>query len=353
MPDTIDTERAKAFAKKMLGIYTGDVLTTFIDIGYETGLLEVAAKGPGTSEELARRAGLDERYVREWLAGMTTGGVFTYDPASRTYTLPVEHALYLTGGGARNLAPMSRGLNQIGKLLPRLLECFRHGGGIPYAEFRPDFTALMDDMWRRIYDEHLLTGFLPAAPGLPERLQAGIRVADVGCGTGHAINLMAKVYPNSDFFGYDIAKDAIEWATEEARALGLTNARFEVLDVAQLPAETTFDLITTFDSIHDQADPAGVLRCVSAALAPGGTYLMIEPRFSSHLEGNLGNPFATLYYGFSVTHCMTVSLAEAGAGLGTVWGEQTARRMLAEVGFTRVEVVDSPRPPTGIYVCRK
>ncbi len=353
MPATIDRERAKQFAGRMLNIYTGAVLTRLVDLGYETGLFEAAAGAPGTSREIAERAGLNERYVREWLAALSAGGVFTYDAAAGTYALPPEHALYLTGGGARNLAPLARGLNLIGKRLPRLVDCFRQGGGISYAEFRPDFTQLMDDIWRRIYDEHLLTGFLPAAPGLLDRLKTGIRVADVGCGTGHAVNLMAREYPSSTFAGYDLGEDAIEWAKGEAREMGLTNARFEVLDVSRLPAEPKFDLITTFDSIHDQADPAGVLTRVSEALAPTGTYLMIEPRFSSRLEDNLANPFAAMYYGISVMHCMTVSLAEGGAGLGTVWGEQTARRMLGEAGFTRVDAIDSPRPPTGIYVCRK
>jgi SAM-dependent methyltransferase len=247
---------------------------------------------------------------------------------------------------------MSQMLNVFGRNLPQLVECFRFGGGIPYSEFR-GFARSMEDVWRRIYDQHLISGFLPAAVGLPERLQAGVRVADIGCGAGHAVNVMAREYPRSTFTGFDISAEAVERAAAEARDMGLTNAHFEVLDVAQLPAAPQFDLIVAFDAIHDQVAPATVLQRVSDALAPEGVFLMIDFKFSSHVEENVGNPFAPLYYGISVMHCMTVSLAEGGAGLGTMWGIQTARRMLNEAGFTQVEVVDSPRPQNCIYVCRK
>jgi SAM-dependent methyltransferase len=241
----------------------------------------------------------------------------------------------------------------LAKRLAAVTECFRAGGGVPYSEFRPDFTDYQDASWRLLYDGLLIKGFLPVAKGLPERLTAGIRVADLGCGTGHAINLMAREYPRSDFVGYDIAGDAIERARAEAQAMGLPNARFEVRDVTGLPRATTFDLVTSFDSIHDQRDPAAVLRSAAAALAPGGVYLVVEPRASSKLEEDVDNPFAPWMYGFSVLHCMTVSLAEGGAGLGTAWGEQTARRFLTEAGFTSVDAVDAPGPQNTIYICRR
>jgi len=352
MPQQVDPDRTKQFAGKLLGLYTGCALTTLIDIGHQTGLFDVGAKRPGTSRELAARAGLHERYVREWLGAMTTSGIFTYDPVSRTYSLPPEHAALLCGDTAKNLAPMSQMLNVFGRNLPQLVQCFREGGGIPYTEFR-GFAHSMADVWRRIYDEHLIKGFLPAAPGLPERLQAGIAVADIGCGAGHAVNVMAREYPHSRFVGFDIAVEAIERAAAEALDMGLPNARFGLLDVSQLPPDPPFDLIVAFDAIHDQVAPATVLQRVSDALAPDCIFLMIDFKFSSHVEDNIGNSFAPLYYGISVMHCLTVSLAEGGAGLGTVWGIQLARRMLHEAGFRSVEVVDSPRPQNCIYVCRK
>ena len=353
MEQAPDRKRVQEFARKLFGHYTSGMLTMMVDIGHRTGLFEAAAKGAGTSQQIADRAGLNERYVREWLGAMATGGIMEYDPASRTFVLPPEHAVCLTGTSSRNLAANSQGLAMLAKRLAAVTTCFRNGGGVSYSEFRPDFTEFMDASWRLLYDGLLIKGFLPAAKGLPERLAAGIRVADLGCGTGHAINLMAKEYPSSDFVGYDIASDAIERAHAEARAMALPNARFEVRDVTRLPAQPTFDLITSFDAIHDQRDPAAVLRSAATALAPDGIYLVVEPRASSNLEENVGNPFGPWMYGVSVLHCMTVSLAEGGAGLGTAWGEQTARRFLAEAGFTSVEAVDAPGPQNTIYICRR
>jgi SAM-dependent methyltransferase len=353
MDQTPDRKRVQEFARKLFGHYTSGMLTMMVDIGYRTGLFEAAAKGPGTSQQIADRAGLNERYVREWLGAMATGGIMEYDAGSRTFALPPEHAVCLTGTSSRNLAANSQGLAMLGKRLAAVTACFRSGGGVPYSEFRPDFTEFMDASWRLLYDGLLIKGFLPVAKGLPERLAAGIRVADLGCGTGHAINLMAKEYPRSEFVGYDIAADAIDRARAEAQAMALANARFEIRDVTRLATEPTFDLITSFDAIHDQRDPVTVLRSAAAALAADGIYFVVEPRASSNLEENIGNPFAPWTYGVSVLHCMTVSLAEAGAGLGTAWGEQTTRRFLDEAGFTSIEAVDAPGPQNTIYICRR
>lgn len=353
MEQTPDRKRVQEFARKLFGHYTSGMVTLMVDIGHKTGLFEAVAKGAGTSQRIAERAGLDERYVREWLGAMATSGIMHYDPTSRTFLLPPEHAVVLTGTSSRNLAANSQALAMLAKRLGKVAECFKRGGGVPYADFRPDFTEYMDASWRLLYDGLLIKGFLPLARGLPERLAAGIRVADFGCGTGHAINLMAREYPRSDFVGHDIAKDAIARARDEAQAMGLSNARFEVADVTRLPSDAKFDLVTSFDAVHDQRDPAAVLRSAAAALAPDGTYFMVEPKASSNLEENLGNPFAPWIYGISVLHCMTVSMAEGGTGLGTAWGEQTARRFLAEAGFRSVEVVDAPGPQNSIYICRR
>lgn len=353
MAELPDRKRVQEFARKLFGFYTSGVLTLMIDLGHRTGLFEMLAKGPGTSTEIADRAGLTERYVREWLGAMTTGGVVEYDPASRRYTLPSEHAACLTGTSSRNLGAGSQVLPLLAKHVGAVARCFREGGGVSYAEFRPDFTAYQDAAWRLLYDGLLVKSWLPLAPPVPERLTTGIRVVDIGCGTGHAVNLMAHAYPASSFVGYDLSAEAIERARAEARTMGLANARFEVLDATKLPSEPKFDLITTFDAIHDQRDPTNALARIAAALAPDGVYLMMEPRASSNLEENVGNPFAPYLYGVSVLHCMTVSLAEGGAGLGTAWGEQIARRMLAAAGFGSVTVVEAPGPQNNLYVCRR
>jgi SAM-dependent methyltransferase len=352
MAGELDSKRVQQFARTLFGHYTSGILTLMVDIGHKNGLFEALAAGPTTSRQLAERAQRDERYVREWLGAVVTGGLVDYEPATETFALPPEHAACLTGPSSRNLAGNSQVLAMLARRLGRVAECFRKGGGVSYAEFRPDFTEYQDVSWRLLYDGLLIKGFLPAARGLPERLAAGISVADIGCGTGHAVNLMARAYPASTFVGYDLGEDAIARARAEAREYGLGNARFEVLDVTRLPAEPRFDLITSFDAIHDQRDPATTLRRIAGALAGHGLYLMLEPRAATRLEGNLGNPFAPYIYGISVLHCMTVSLAEGGTGLGTAWGEEKARAMLAEAGFTSVEVVQAPGPQNTIYLCR-
>jgi len=342
----------KQFGGKLLNIYTGGVLTKLIDIGYQVGLFEASKGGAATSEELSQRAGLNERYVREWLGAMSTSGIYSYDAESGRYTLPEEHAALLTGDGAQNLCPLSQMINHLGSLLPKHVACFRAGGGIPYSAYRPVFTQCMDDVWRRIYDQQLVSGFIDVVEGLTGRLQQGVKVLDVGCGTGHAMNILAREFPRSHFYGYDIAEDAIEGARAEAKEMGLGNTTYEVVDVTNLPSELNFDLITAFDAIHDQRSPETVLRGINRALAPDGTFLMIEFKFSSRVEDNVKNPFAPLYYGISLMHCMPVSLSVGGKGLGAVWGEQTARQFLADAGFQTVEVLDTPRPQNCIYLCR-
>jgi 2-polyprenyl-3-methyl-5-hydroxy-6-metoxy-1,4-benzoquinol methylase len=345
-------EQIKQFAGKILNIYTGSILTKLIDIGYQTGLFEVSTDGPATSDELSKRAGLQERYVREWLGAMVTSDIYRYDPELKQYELPKEHAVLLTGETAQNQCPNSRLINHFGRHLPKLIECFKVGGGVPYSEFRPEFTDCMDDSWRRIFDDHLVSGFIGAVEGISEALENGIRVLDIGCGTGHATNLLAQEYPNSTFTGYDIAEDAIAIANTEAKEMRLTNSSFNVVDVTNLANESKFDLITAFDAIHDQREPATVLKSVCGALVPNGTFLMIEFKFNSDVHENKGNPFAPLYYGISLMHCTTVSLASGGPGLGAVWGAQTANHMLAEAGFGDVKIIDAPRPQNSIFVCR-
>lgn len=183
-------------------------------------------------------------------------------------------------------------------------------------------------------------------------MKTGIRVLDIGCGTGHALNLLAGEYPRSTFVGYDLAEDAIRLAQDEAQGLGLANATFTMMDAAQFPARPPFDLILAFDTIHDLPTPEAVLNRIREALSADGAFLMIAFKFNSTVDGNIGNPFAPFYYGVSLLHCTPVSLANGGLGLGAVWGEQTARRMLSAAGFSRITVTDSPRPQNYIFLCR-
>ena len=344
---SLDMGLVERFAGQVFGYYTGGMIAYMIDIGHRTGLFEAAAQGPGTSAELAERAGLHERYVREWLGSMAVSGIVSYDPATATFTLPAEHAACLTGPGSRNLARFSQLGTHVGTHVGAVAECFRAGGGVPYDAFRPEFTGVMDAPNRNTFDEHLVTDFLPLVPGLTQRLREGGRVADVGCGTGHALVVLAREFPASTFTGYDLAADAIECARKEAADAGLTNVRFERQDVAALGPGEPFDAVISFDTVHDLPDPAGFLSAVHRSLAPGGHYLMMEPKASSNLEDNIGHPMAPLLYAVSTLHCLTVSLAERGAGLGTAFGEQKAIELLTDAGFTGITVTPAPGDPLG------
>ena len=335
----LDEARAEAFAERMLNGLNAASVTLMTSVGHRTGLFDrLAELAPSTSQEIADAAGLDERYVREWLGAMVTGRVVDYDPKARTYTLPAEHAASLTrSAGPENIAAIAPYFPLMGSVESEVIECFRHGGGVPYSAY-PGLQEQLDNESRPIFDATLIDKTLPVVPGLVERLEAGIDVADVGCGSGHAINLMAQAFPMSRIVGYDFSDDGVERGRQEAAAMSLRNARFEAKDVANLDVPDRFDLITAFDTIHDQAQPRKVLREIADALRPGGTFLMVDIAASSDVEDNIDHPLGPTLYTFSTLHCMTVSLALDGEGLGTAWGEQKARELLAEAAFDEVAV---------------
>src|SRR5881296_1361965 len=255
MPETdLDRAKAKAFTQLMVRHLEGAAVTVMLEVGRRVGLFEAMAKmSAATSGEIAERTGLSERYVREWLAAMVCGGIVEYAVAERTYRLPREHAAALTGTSTRNLTSMVEMFPLMNRVVPDVAEAFRTGGGVPYSAFQPDFTGLMDRRSRPRYDELLFSAYLGKPNGLVPRLEAGIRVADVGCGSGHCVTLMARRFPKSTFVGYDISEAGI--ASARGAAAGVGNASFVVQDVAKLETRIPFDLITAFDAIHDQADP--------------------------------------------------------------------------------------------------
>jgi 2-polyprenyl-3-methyl-5-hydroxy-6-metoxy-1,4-benzoquinol methylase len=314
----------------------------------------LASMPPSSSSAIADAAGLNERYVREWLGGMVAGRVIDYDAAAGTYVLPPNHAAVLTrAAGPDNLARVAQFIPMLGEVEQKIIGRFRDGGGLSYAEY-PRFHSLMAEMSGEVFDAALVDMTLPMAEGLPDRLRAGVDVADFGCGSGHAINVMAKAFPASRFTGIDFSEEGVATATAEAERLGLTNARFERHDVADMDIVEAYDVITAFDAIHDQAQPAAVLRNIFRALRPGGVFLMVDIKASSQLEDNVGVPLAAYIYAVSTMHCMSVSLAFDGAGLGTAWGWQLATSMLQESGFTDVDVRELETDPINYYyVARK
>ncbi|MFD0548044.1 class I SAM-dependent methyltransferase [Streptomyces rectiviolaceus] len=321
----------------MVQVLNDACLGHLCSLGHRARLFDtMAGLPPSTSDQIAVTTGLDERYVREWLGGMTVGGIVEYTPEDGTYRLPPEHAASLTrAAGPDNLASFMQDLALIGIVEDEVFQAFREGGGVPYSSY-PRFQELQAEETARVYDAALIDAVIPLAPGLTERLREGIDSLDIGTGQGHAVNLLAKAFPNSRFRGVDISETGIAAARREAEGLGLQNVRFDVSDTAEVSGD--YDLITAFDVIHDLARPAQVLASVAAALRDNGTFLMGDIDASSKLEENLDHPLGPALYTFSVFYCMTVSLGEGGAGLGTVWGRQTAQRMLAEVGFDDVTV---------------
>lgn len=345
---TFDQQRAEAFAGQLMTVLDHASLALLTCVGHRTGLFDAMADaGPGTSTEVARAAALDERYVREWLGGMVVGGIVDYDPEHRTYTLPPEHAAFTTSqAGPDNLAFFAQYLALMGAIEPEIVRVFREGGGVPYSSY-PTFQQVQRDETARVYDVALVDGILTLVPGLADRLREGISVVDVGTGAGHAVNVMARAFPRSSFLGVDISEEGIALARAEAATSGLDNARFEQRDAAELDGR--FDLVTAFDTVHDQARPTQLLSAIADAVAPGGVFLMGDIAFSSRLEDNIGNPLASTIFAISVFHCLTVSLAYGGEGLGTAWGEQRAREMLAAAGFDDVTTAQIEGDPLNLY----
>ncbi|OBJ62325.1 methyltransferase [Mycobacterium sp. 1423905.2] len=349
------TETTEAFAERIVATIDGASLALLLSIGHQTGLLDtLAGLPPSTSEEIAQAAGLNERYVREWLGGMTTGLVVDYDATAGTYRLPEHRARVLTrAAGPDNLAVVTQFLPLLGEVEQKIIGCFRTGGGLPYSEY-PRFHTLMAEESGAVFDASLIDVVLPLVDGLPERLRAGADVADFGCGSGHAINVMAQAFPASRFTGIDFSEAAIATGRDEAVRLGLGNATFEAHNLAQLDKDCAYDVITVFDAIHDQAQPAQVLQNIYRALRPGGVLLMADIKASSRLEENVDRPMSTYLYTTSLMHCMTVSLALDGAGLGTAWGWQLAKSMLADAGFDDVVIAEIETDPiNNYYIARK
>ena len=334
-----DKAKAESFAGYTVGLLNSGFLTLMISIGHKTGLFDaMATLRPSTSEQIARKAKLNERYVREWLGSMVTGKIVEYDSKNGTYKLPAEHAAAITrSAGIKNLASTMQFLSLCGEVEEQVVECFRKGGGVPYSAY-PRFTELMSEGSSKVQDARLIDTILPLVDGLVDQLRKGISVLDIGCGSGHAINLMAKAFPNSRFTGYDFSRKAIAAAKTEAKRLKLSNARFAAKDAATLNEPKKYELITAFDAIHDQARPTKVLKAISKALRPEGVFLLVDVAASSNLHENLQHPLGPFLYSVSTMHCMTVSLAYGGEGLGTAWGEQLAKQKLIEAGFKSIEI---------------
>lgn len=350
MNANFDADRAEAFGERMVGILNGAALALMTSIGHRTGLFDVMSRLPAsTSHAIAGEAGLDERYVREWLGAMVTGGIVEHDSAGSTYVLPAEHAACLTREARpNNLATTFQWIPVLADVEDEIIACFERGGGVPYSAYER-FHAVMAEESDQTVVAVLVDEILPSVPGLVADLERGIDVLDVGCGSGRALNLMAATWPRSHFTGYDLSPEGVAAGKSLAAERGLSNIHFELRDVSELEVSDSFDLVTAFDAIHDQARPGAVLAGIARALRAEGLFLMQDIAGTSHVHRDVGHPMAPFLYTISCMHCMTVSLSADGAGLGAMWGADAARRMLAEAGFGQVEVKSLPHDVMNFY----
>jgi SAM-dependent methyltransferase len=344
-------ERSPAFTEELVRILNGGALALMLSLGHRSGLLDALDRlGWASSGAIAEEAGVQERYVREWLGALVTGGIVAYDPARGAYRLPPEHAALLTRRARPgNLASAAQWIPLLGALEDEILACFERGGGVPPASFARFQEVMAEESDQRVVAA-LREAILPAAPGALEALERGSDVLDLGCGSGRALVHLAAAFPRSRFTGHDLCAEGVAAARAEAARRGLANVRFAVRDAADLDAAGAFDLVLAFAALHHQARPEAVLRAVARALRPGGTFLVQEVRGSGHLERDAHIPLAPLLYTVSCLHCLPVSLAAGGAGLGALWGAEAALRMLETAGFAKVEVKTLPHDPIHHYL---
>lgn len=351
---TINPAKMEAFLHKVIGDTSGLTTTILAAMGDRLGLFkDLAANGPATSEELAARTGTVERYTREWLGGMATAGYVDYDPLTKRFTLPAEHAPILAqeggpfflGGTHHMLLGMIGPVNTV-------IEAFKKGGGVPQAAYDENLLAGMERSTGTAFENNLVPNWIPLMPEVQAKLERGALVADIGCGGGLALIKLAQAYPNSRFVGYDLFERVVERARENAEKAGVADRiRFEARDCSKgLPEQ--YDIIATFDVIHDSPDPIGILQTVRQAIKPDGIYICLEINCSDNLE-DMAGPMGAILHGFSMFYCMTTSLAYGGAGLGTVGvPESKLSELTASTGFSSVKRVVFDHPFAAVYEVR-
>jgi SAM-dependent methyltransferase len=348
---------SESFDERLVAAFNEAGMLLMVSVGHRTGLFEAMRDGRQvTAAELAALAGgLEERYVREWLGALVASRVVELEPGTQRYHLPVEHALWLASGGPANLAVFAQYVPVLGAVEDDIVECFQRGGGVAYARYARFHEVMAEDSAQTVLAA-LFDAILPLAPELPARLESGIAVMDAGCGRGRALLAMAERYPASRFVGYDLSQQAIDWAREAATGAGLANIEFVQRDLSDFAAsaeQASFDLVTTFDAIHDQADPLSLLTGIRRSLKPNGVYLAQDIRSSGNHHDDRDHPLGAFLYAVSCMHCTPVSLAQGGQGLGAMWGRPLAAGYLARAGFDHVERHELEHDiQNDFYICR-
>jgi SAM-dependent methyltransferase len=347
---SIDRKAAERFSERTIQIINDAGLALMMSIGHRTGLFDAMSHLPAApAETISAAAQLNERYVREWLGAMVTGGIVEHDPRAGTFRLPPEHAASLTRAAApNNVAVTTQWIAVLGGAEDAVVEAFRHGRGVPYSIYGR-FHGVMAEESQQTVVEGLHEHILPLVDGLVDRLVKGIDVLDIACGSGRAAIALAEAFPKSRFNGIDMSTQAIAAGRGEVSNKRLRNVNLVVGDAAELPLDSGYHLITAFDAIHDQARPQRVLERIHAALRPGGVFLMQDIAGHTSLADNMDNPLAPFNYTVSCMHCMSVSLAAGGPGLGAMWGREKALEMLGAAGFAGVRVETLPHDPLNFY----
>jgi ubiquinone/menaquinone biosynthesis C-methylase UbiE len=345
------TAGADVYAGRVARTLNGGFITMMISLGHRTGLFDVmAALPPATSHEIASAAGLTERYVREWLAALTSAHIVEYDARTAAFFLPIEYASVLArGAGSDSLAPAAQLLSLLASVEDLVVAGFHGGGGVVPEAYERLSEALSAGK-RQLIDESYVDALLQLMPGMRSRLTNGATVLDVGCGDGAVINVLARAFPRSKFRGYDIARAAIQRACEQRDEAGVTNLEFILGDAVRIDEPRAYDLVLALETLHELSFPAVALRNIASSLTRDGVFLMQEAAASSHLARNVEHPFAPMLYALSCMHAVPVALGdERGEALGRMWGQERAGRMLGEAGFRNVRFETLSVDPLSYY----
>ena len=338
------------FPNYLTDVMNKSSLAIMLSIGHRTKLFDVLSTlPPSTIKEIASKSNLNARYVKEWLGAMVTARIIDFDSNSDKFSLPKEKSVYLTReNNIYNFAASMQWIPILSQVEDEIIECFAKGGGVPYSAYKRFHEVMAEESYQTVV-AGLVDHILPLVPNLIAELKSGIKVLDIGCGKGMAINLMAKHFPKSTFYGYDLSEEAIDSAMKEGRDMNNSNVFFKVHDILDLKAKDKFNLITAFDAIHDQPKPDLVLQNIYQSLSHKGVFLMQDILASTPLKDNISHHLGTFLYTISCMHCMTVSLSQNGAGLGAMWGKEKAVSMLKEAGFDNIEVKTLPHDFQNYY----
>ncbi len=352
----MDKMKSQAFMMKVVGDLATAGSVALVYVGDRVGLFQaMAGAGALTREALEQRTGIHPRYLEEWLAAMFCAGYVEHDGDANTWTLPDEHAVFFANAASEYyLGGLFKGAPTLAAMAPQVAEAFETGQGIPFQAYGDGQPVMIEQMNRAVYQARLVRQWMPALPQVVQRLQAGGCAIDIGCGTGLVPVLLAQAYPQARITGLDFDARSIEIAREHAREAGVQErVQFIHASATDLPQiDGGWDFITTFDCVHDLGEPERVLRRIRNALAPEGAYLMVEPKVAERLADDLANPFARMLHGISCLHCVPVSLAQGGPGLGACWGEARARGMAHEAAFASFEVLPVKSPVQAFYALR-